>query len=322
MISLGIESTAHTFGIGIVNDKKQVLANVRDAYKNPEGGLIPNELANHHISVFKDVFKRALEKASLSPKDIDVISFSQGPGMGHALRVGAVFARTLALLLNKPLVGVNHCIAHLEIGKMLTEAKDPVLLYVSGANTQIIAYEAGKYRIFGETLDMGLGNFLDTFAREAGIGFPGGPEIDKLARKGKNYIELPYVIKGMDISLGGILTNLKSKLNKYPLEDLCYSLQETVFAMILEATERAMAHTNKDELLLGGGVACNQRLQEMAKKMAEGRNAKCYVLPNEFNVDNGAMIAWLGLVNYKKGERLAIEDSAIKPYWRTDEVYV
>ncbi|MDK2849592.1 MAG: N6-L-threonylcarbamoyladenine synthase [Candidatus Woesearchaeota archaeon] len=320
MISLGIESTAHTFGIGIVNEKKQVLANVRNSYSNPQGGMIPNELAEHHISVFKQVFKEALARASIKAKDIDIISFSQGPGIGHALRVGAVFARSLALLLDKPLIGVNHCIAHLEIGKMLTEAKDPVLLYVSGANTQIIAFESGKYRIFGETLDMGLGNFLDTFAREAGIGFPGGPVIDKLAQKGSNYIELPYVIKGMDISLGGILTNLKSKLNKYPLEDLCYSLQETVFSMILEATERAMAHTGKNELLLGGGVACNRRLQEMARIMAEERNAKCYVLPNEFNVDNGAMIAWLGLVNYKKGNQLTIEESKIKPYWRTDEV--
>jgi len=320
MISLGIESTAHTFGIGIVSDKREVLANVRDAYSNPQGGMIPNELANHHVLVFRQVFKKALAKASISPKDIDVISFSQGPGIGHALRIGAVFARSLTLLLNKPLIGVNHCIAHLEIGKMLTEAKDPVLLYVSGANTQIIAFESGRYRIFGETLDMGLGNFLDTFARETGIGFPGGPVIEKLARKGSHYIELPYVVKGMDISLGGILTNLKSKLNKYPLEDLCYSLQETVFAMILEATERAMAHTGKNELLLGGGVACNQRLQEMAKIMTKERGAKCFILPNEFNVDNGAMIAWLGLVNYKKGKQLKVKDSGIRPYWRTDEI--
>lgn len=320
MICLGIETTAHTFGVGIVNDKKEVLANEKESYSNPTGGMIPAELTDHHINIFDSVLNNALKKANLSLKDIDVISFSRGPGIGNALRVGAFFSRVLALELNKPLVGVNHCIAHLEIGKMLTEAKDPVLLYVSGANTQIIAFENGKYRIFGETLDMGVGNFLDSFAREAGIGFPGGPVIDKLAKKSKNYIRLPYVVKGMDISLGGILTNLKSKMDKSSIEDLCYSLQETVFAMLLEASERAMAHTDKNELLLGGGVACNTRLQEMAKIMCQERGAKCFILENQFNVDNGAMIAWLGLLEYEKGNVLKIDKSYILPYWRTDDV--
>ncbi len=324
MICIGIESTAHTFGVGIVNDKGLVLANVKDTYTTKTGGIVPVDAAEHHVQVFDRVIKDALEKAKLKMKDIDLISFSQSPGLGHTLRIGAIAARSLSLINDIPLVGVNHCIAHLEIGRLLTDAKDPVLLYVSGANTQVIAYEGGKYRVFGESLDGGVGNFLDSFARELGLGFPGGPKIAQLAEKGEKLVKLPYVVKGMDVSFGGLLTNLKQKLKsgEFSKEDLAYSIQETVFAMLLEVSERAMAHCNKDELLLGGGVACNTRLKEMSKKMCEDRNAKCFVLPNEFNVDNGAMIAWLGIVMNNAGITTPIEKSEIKPYERTDDVKV
>ncbi|MEA3515404.1 MAG: bifunctional N(6)-L-threonylcarbamoyladenine synthase/serine/threonine protein kinase [Nanoarchaeota archaeon] len=324
MICLGIESTAHTFGIGIITDKGNVLANEKDSYTTEEGGIVPVKAVEHHMNCYEKVIKKSLEKAGLTIKDIDIIAFSQSPGLGHTLRMGAMAARSLAAHYSKPLIGVNHCIAHLEIGNMTTECKDPVLLYASGANTQIIAYEAGRYRIFGETLDIGIGNFLDSFARELGLGFPGGPEIYELAKEGKNYIKLPYVVKGMDVSFGGILTNLKQKLKsgQYSKEDLCFSVQETVFAMLLEVAERAMAHCDKKELLLGGGVACNKRLQQMAKEMCSQREAECFIPKNEFLVDNGAMIAWLGIIEHKAGNTTKIEKSIIKPYERTDEVEV
>ncbi|MBN2368187.1 bifunctional N(6)-L-threonylcarbamoyladenine synthase/serine/threonine protein kinase [Candidatus Woesearchaeota archaeon] len=325
MISLGIESTAHTFGVGIVTDKGKVLANVKDSYSTKTGGMIPVKMGEHHIEVCDRVLKEALEKAGIKQEDIDVISFSISPGIGHALRIGAVTARTLALKLKKPLVGVNHCIAHLEIGRMLfPECKDPVLLYVSGANTQVIAYDGGKYRIFGETLDNGAGNLLDSFARFTGLGFPGGPKIEELAKKGKKYIQLPYAVKGMDVSFGGLLTNLKNKYKtrKYKVEDLAFSLQETIFSMLVETAERAMAHCEKNELLLGGGVACNKRLQEMCRIMCQERDAKLYCPENQFLVDNGAMIAWTGLLMHKAGISIKVEDSAVRPYERTDDVLV
>ena len=183
-------------------------------------------------------------------------------------------------------------------------------------------FEAGKYRVFGETLDIGAGNMLDVFARHIGLGFPGGPKIMRLAEAGKRYVELPYVVKGMDVSFGGILTNIKRKFDSrnYGKEDLCYSLQETVFAMLVEVAERAMAHTGKNELLLGGGVACNTRLQEMCRIMCEERGARLFVPERQFLIDNGAMISWLGILEYLKGARTAVEKSAIKPYWRTDEI--
>jgi N6-L-threonylcarbamoyladenine synthase len=279
---------------------EKILANVRDMYTTETGGIIPIESAKHHAKVSHELYEKALETAGIKEGEIDCIAFSQGPGLAPCLIVGMKFAKEISLKLGKPLVGVNHCVSHLEIGK-ITGAKDPVMLYASGANTQVIAYASEKYRVFGETLDIGVGNFIDNFARYSGIGFPGGPAIEKFAKQGKNFIEIPYKVKGMDITLSGILTNLKQKIEskKYAIEDLAYSLQETVFAMLVETAERALAHTGKNELLLGGGVACNSRLQEMCKIMCEERGAKFFCPERSLLVDNGAMIAFLGEIMFK-----------------------
>jgi len=319
---LGIESTAHTFGVGIVKDGK-ILANVKNSYTTEKGGIIPLEAAKHHLTIKEQVYNEALEKANVNEKQIKGFAFSQGPGLAPCLLIGLQFAKELAGKLQVPVIPVNHCIAHLEIGA-ITGCKNPVLLYVSGANTQIISYSSGKYRIFGETLDIGLGNFLDTFARYSGLGFPGGKKIEELALKSRNYVELPYSIKGMDVAFSGMLTNLKQKLEKgLKVEDLSYSLQETAFAMLVEASERAMAHLNKRELLLGGGVACNKRLQEMCKIMCKEREARLFVPDNSLLVDNGAMIAFLGEIMFKAGiKETSLEKVDIKPRQRTDEVEV
>lgn len=323
MLCLGIESTAHTFGASVVKDK-EVLSNVRDLYTTEEGGMIPYELGKHHEEVCDGVIRKALEDAKLKLSEIELVAFSNAPGLGHALRIGSVVAKTIAQMNEIPIIGVNHCIAHLEIGRALTKAKDPVLLYASGANTQIIAYESGKYRIFGETLDTGIGNFLDTFARDLGLGFPGGPKIEKLALEGKKYIKLPYSVKGIDLGFSGMLSQLKKliKSEEYAKEDLCYSAQETAFSMLVEVSERAMAHTGKKELLLGGGVACNKRLQEMCRIMCEERRAKSFVVENQYNVDNASMIAITGILMFNSGVRDSVEEVEIKPYERTDDVEV
>jgi len=320
---LGIESTAHTFGVGIVKNSK-ILANIKDSYTTESGGIIPIESAKHHEKIKDEVYRKAIETAKIDEKQINAIAFSNAPGLAPCLLVGLKFTKELAKKLNLPVIPVNHCIAHLEIGR-LTGAKDPVLLYCSGANTQIIAYAAGKYRIFGETLDLGIGNFIDTFARYAGIGFPGGPKIQELAKSGK-YLELPYSIKGMDVAFSGMLTKLRQMLQRgYKIEDLSYSLQETAFSMLIEAAERALAHTNKSELLLGGGVACNTRLKEMARIMCQERGAKLFVPENSLLVDNAGMIAYLGEIMLNSGIKISekdIEKLDIKPRERTDEVQV
>ncbi len=326
MIILGIESTAHTFGIGIVKmergkNKIEILANCKNSYTTEKGGIIPMEAAKHHSAVKGKVLQVALFKANVKIEDVDVFAFSNGPGLAPCLLQGLHFVKELALKYKKPIVPVNHCIAHLEIGS-ITGARDAVLLYVSGANTQIISYAAGKYRIFGETLDIGLGNFIDVFARYCGIGFPGGPKIAKLAKHGK-YVELPYSIKGMDVAFSGLLTNLKQKYEKgMKIEDLAFSLQETAFAMVIEAAERALAHLKKNELLLGGGVACNSRLQEMARIMCHERKAIFFCPSNELLVDNGAMIAYLGTLMFQAGCKIDAGQANINPVERTDDVAV
>lgn len=319
---IGIESTAHTFGIGVVNGGK-ILCNVRDAYTTESGGIIPMDAARHHKDVAEVVLSKALVEAGISLSDIDAIAFSQGPGLAPCLMEGIRFAKKLTNELKIPLIGVNHCVAHLEIGK-ITGAKDPVLLYASGANTQIIAYAGGKYRVFGETLDNGIGNFIDGFARYVGLGFPGGPKIQELAKKSDNYIELPYAIKGMDVSFSGMQTKLKQLYDKKEkIEDLSFSLQETAFAMLVEASERALAHVGKKELVIGGGVGCNSRLQEMCKIMCKERDANFFAPENSLLIDNGAMIAYLGEIMYKSGIKENDPDKVdIKPRQRTDEVEV
>ena len=294
----------------------------KSTFTTEKGGIHPSKAAQHHVLMYQFVLDRALKTAKIKPKDIDIVAFAQGPGLGACLRVGAVAARSLASLLKVPLIGVNHCIAHIEIGKLTSGFKDPITLYVSGANTQILALASGRYRVFGETLDIGVGNFIDVIGRSMGMGFPAGPTIDKLAKKGKNYIELPYTIKGMDFAFSGIQTKINQlvQTGKHKTEDLCFSAQETVFAELTEATERAIAHINKNEILLTGGVAANSRLQEMLKIMSKERGVKFAVVPMALAGDNGAMIAWQGILEQKANYKM--KDTAINQHWRTDDVDV
>ncbi|RLI11095.1 bifunctional N(6)-L-threonylcarbamoyladenine synthase/serine/threonine protein kinase [Candidatus Bathyarchaeota archaeon] len=325
---LGIESTADDFSVGIVTFKGKVLANIISAYMSEEGGIHPREAARHHAIAANKTIREAFEKAGIKPQDLTVIAFSQGPGLGPCLRTGATVARALASYLDVPLVGVNHCVAHIEIGKLATKVKDPITLYVSGGNTIVSAFDSGRYRIFGETLDIALGNCLDVFAREAGLrqreGMPFGAVVEKLASKGKKLVLLPYTVKGMDMSFSGLLTAVVNLLKRgeYRLEDLCYSLQETAFSMVTEVTERALAHTEKKEVLLTGGVAANRRLQSMIEAIAEEHDAKFQVVPKQFALDNGAMIAWTGVLAYKHGIVTPIEKSFVKLRWRLDRVEV
>lgn len=340
--------------------------------------------------------------------------------MAQPLSVGAFVIRTLAQLYKKPIIGVNHCIGHIEMGRCVTVADNPTILYVSGGNTQVIAYSEGRYRIFGETIDIAIGNCLDRFARLINLSNDPAPgyNIEQLAKKGKNYIEIPYIVKGMDVSFSGILSfmedlvknkqknNKNNALNKkrnreanneknenfskpqsnknnnkeilinndssrildsnsydkinlpiekisesknafentqtnnlknnevkeneedpdwnlpYSKADLCFSLQETIFAMLVEITERAMAHTNSKEVLLVGGVGCNVRLQDMMKQMCKERGASVCAMDDRYCIDNGAMIAYAGLLEFQCGRITEFKDSFFTQRFRTDEVDV
>jgi len=379
MICLGIESTAHTFGIGIVKYDKntmkfEVLANERSIFKpEPGKGIKPDEAANHHRENSEKLLKSALEKANLTINDINLVAYSAGPGLPPCLKAGVDFVKTLG----KPVIPVNHCIAHIEVAKWKsrpadaktnlthdtgdrasnenqrigenvgTKCIDPVVLYVSGGNTQIIAFAGGRYRVFGETLDIAIGNAIDKFMRDTGGGnpmrsgshasgsvFPGGPimatnwkKISQIPDAEKYFIELPYSVKGMDMSFSGLAISAARKYNQNPtqeiFENLCYSFQEIAFAMLTEVTERAMAHTGKTECLVTGGVAASERLKEMLEIMCRERGATFYACPMEYAGDNGAMIAYTGLLYHLRGQPTVNQDKAdFRSRWRTDDVDV
>ncbi|KAJ3109557.1 hypothetical protein HDU97_005214 [Phlyctochytrium planicorne] len=305
MIAIGMEGSANKVGVGVIEHKSdgscKILANVRKTYITPPGqGFQPKDTANHHRHQILGLVKLALEKAGIKGTDVDCICFTKGPGMGAPLTVVSVVARTLSLLWKKPLVGVNHCIGHIEMGRMVTGAMDPVVLYVSGGNTQVIAFsEKRQARIFGETLDIAVGNCLDRFARIINLSNDPSPgyNIEQLAKKGKKYVELPYVVKGMDVSFSGILSAIeviaKESLEKGDVtpEDLCFSLQETLFAMLIEITERAMAHVGTNEVLIVGGVGCNERLQQMMELMVQQRGGKLFATDERYRTDE-VLVTW------------------------------
>ncbi|MFA4877371.1 MAG: bifunctional N(6)-L-threonylcarbamoyladenine synthase/serine/threonine protein kinase [Methanoregula sp.] len=310
---LGIEGTAWNLSAALFDQDLVSLAS--RPYSPAHGGIHPREAAQHHASVMKELIRSILTE----PEKVTGIAFSQGPGLGPCLRTVATAARSLALALDVPLVGVNHCVAHVEIGCFATGCKDPIVLYASGANTQVIGYLNGRYRIFGETLDIGIGNALDKFARAKNFPHPGGPLIEIKAKDGR-YIELPYTVKGMDLAFSGLISAAKD--SKAPLPDVCYSLQETAFAMCVEVTERALSLSGKDEVLLVGGVGANRRLQEMLRVMCEERGARFYVPEQKYLGDNGAMIAYTGKLMLESGISLPVETSPVNPSFRSDEVEV
>jgi len=335
-LALGLEGSANKLGVGIVKHHKgqlvdgnraEVLSNIRDTYNAPPGeGFLPRDTAKHHRNWVVRLIKRSLAETKINPNELDCIAFTQGPGMGAPLNSVVIAARVVSELWKIPLVGVNHCIGHIEMGRDITGAENPVVLYVSGGNTQVIAYSHQRYRIFGETLDIAVGNCLDRFARVLKISNDPAPgyNIEQMAKRGKKYAALPYAVKGMDISMSGILAQVEqlAKTNKYTPEDLCFSLQETLFAMLVEITERAMAHVASNQVLIVGGVGSNVRLQEMMGSMAKDRGGSVFATDERFCIDNGIMIAHAGLLGYRVGQTTQLEDSVCTQRFRTDDVWV
>ena len=373
-VVLGIEGSANKVGVGIVRYRKsddtyQVLANPRKTFVAPTGhGFLPKQTAKHHQAHVVPLIRTALQEAFPDHQDdnddtarrcVSAVAFTKGPGMGAPLQSCAVAARSVAAIWDVPLVAVNHCVAHIEMGRLCCAADDPVVLYVSGGNTQVLAYADRRYVIFGETIDVAVGNCLDRFARCIGLSNDPSPgqNIESAARAYADYhigrgeippllVELPYAVKGMDVSFSGILTATEQiarrRLGQGGLTAgaLCYALQETVFAMLVEITERAMAHTGKNQVLIVGGVGCNRRLQEMMQAMVHDRNshrallqhkqsksgaaavadadARLCAMDHRYCIDNGAMIAQAGILALQFGETTAMEDTWCTQRYRTD----
>jgi len=325
MLGLGIESTAHTFSCAILEKKGKkgkILSDIRKIYRPPDGeGIHPREASRHHAENSPDVLSECLQKSGVKINDLDIISYAAGPGLGPCLRIGAVVARSLASYYKIPVYPVNHALGHIELGKMLTGAKDPLVLLVSGGHTMILAFLSKKWRVFGETLDITLGQLLDQIGRSAGFASPCGTKIEELASKSTNYVNLPYVVKGNDVSFSGLLSATKKIIPK-GLEDACFSLQETAFAMIGEATERALSFTGKKELLIVGGVAANKRLSEILQSVCKRHNCKFFVSPSQYAGDCGSQISWTGLLESSTKQGVPLEETFVRQSWRLDTVEV
>ncbi|ORM40716.1 tRNA N6-adenosine threonylcarbamoyltransferase [Babesia sp. Xinjiang] len=345
---LGIEGSANKLGIAVVRGDGVLLSNVRKTYSAPDGeGFLPRHVARHHRENMASTIKESLCTAGIELSQISLVCYTRGPGMGSGLHVGSIAAKTVHFLTGAPIIPVNHCVGHVEMGRFLSGFKYPVVLYVSGGNTQVLSYDRQRhvYAVLGETLDIAAGNVLDRLARL--LCLPNKPSpglsIELAARSPESQlITLPFVVKGMDCSLSGFLTYCEQLIERQKellktggctdcdfqcfTRDLCFSVQEHMFAMLIEITERAMSFVDATELLVVGGVGCNLRLQEMASEMARSRGATLYPMDERYCIDNGAMIAFTGMLDYLygRGEKAALapDEVTICQRYRTDQCHV
>ncbi|MFH0972181.1 MAG: UGMP family protein [Candidatus Micrarchaeota archaeon] len=321
MLILGFESTAHTFGAAVVESKvdlsaagkakahpltpqnTKIISETDMKFPSLKEGFIPRRLADFHAKNFDRILDATLEKAKITLSDLDAVCYSYGPGIGHCLHLGHVAAKSISVSKNIPIMPVNHALSHIEIGRFLFSCKDPLAIYVSGGNTQIMVLENGKkkrhYRVLGETLDIGLGNFLDHVGRHFQLSPPDAVGVMNEAVNGKNLIDLPYIVKGMNASFSGVLT-AAIKLNpaKHSISDICYSAQEYAFSALLEASERALTLTRKREIIGVGGNYRNKRLQEMTIELAKEHDIGCCFPPFGLLGDNAGMITITGALQF------------------------
>ncbi|MBU1197551.1 UGMP family protein [Candidatus Micrarchaeota archaeon] len=304
---LGFEATAHTFGASLVegnpdhpfSSHTRVLSNVNAKYPAKPEGFIPRQLADHHVKHYARILKESFASAGMRPSDVDMVAYSYGPGLGHSLHIGFMAARSFSVVQHVPFLGVNHALAHVEVGRLFCKQDSPLAVYVSGGNTQLLSLEPRgserRYAILGETLDIGLGNFLDLVGRHLRLSPPDAVGVLKAAPKGQ-LIPLPYAVKGMNVSFTGLLTTVKRLPSTTPPADICFSSQEVAFSMLCEAVEKSLVLSRKKEVLLVGGNARNKRLQEMVRLVGKEHRVKFGVPSFEFCGDNAGMIALTGLM--------------------------
>ncbi|TKX87752.1 bifunctional N(6)-L-threonylcarbamoyladenine synthase/serine/threonine protein kinase [Halorubrum sp. SS5] len=330
---LGIEGTAWCASAALYDAETDSVLIESDPYEPDSGGIHPREAAEHMSEAIPEVVDRVLTAAEAEhgPDAVDAVAFSRGPGLGPCLRIVGTAARSLAGTLGVPLVGVNHMVAHLEIGRHRSGFDNPVCLNASGANAHLLGYHDGRYRVLGETMDAGVGNAIDKFTRHVGWSHPGGPKVEAAAAEfaedgddsAPDLLDLPYVVKGMDFSFSGISSAANDAADDgVPVEEVCFSLQEHVFAILTEVSERALSLTGADELVLGGGVAQNDRLREMLAAMCEARGADFHAPEPRFLRDNAGMIAVLGAKMAAAGDAIPVPESAVDPNFRPDQVPV
>ena len=335
---LGIETSCDDTAIGIVTSEKSILSNIvinQNSNLNKYGGIVPEIAARDHLSNIDYAIQAALDKAELELNDIDLITATGGPGLIGGVIVGTVFAKSLAMSLDRPYVAVNHLEGHALTARLTDNIKYPfLLLLVSGGHTQIIAVlEYGKYVRVSSTLDDAAGETFDKAAKILDIGFPGGPMIEKMAIDGDpKSFDLPkpmYKSKNPNFSFSGLKTAFnqtvsRNKLNKTITKNLCASIQKSISDCLVDRTKFAMSEftkmiNNKSniQLVIAGGVASNLYIRKELKKLSLEANAIFFAPPLDLCTDNGAMIAWAGYEKYNHEGETNL-DFKPRPRWPLD----
>jgi len=321
ILTLGIESSCDETSVSVVKNGREILSNIIDTQipiHEKYGGVVPEIASRNHIEAISRVTKKALEEANVKFEDIDAITPTYGPGLVGALLVGLSYAKALSFAINKPLVGVNHIQGHIAANYITyPELKPPFLcVMTSGGNTQLVHVKNyTEFEVLGKTRDDAIGEAFDKVARVVGLGYPGGPKVDKLAKDGNpNAIELPKThFDNLDFSFSGIKTaviNLHHKNPDVNKADLCASFEKTVTEILLENAEKALKQTGLKTIALAGGVSANSYIRNEFLKL-EKQGIKVYMPDLKLCTDNAAMIASAGYYNFIEGKRNSLDLNAI-----------
>lgn len=319
MIVFAIESSCDETAASVVKDQKEVLSNVVSSQIDTHvqfGGVVPEVASRLHVENISVVIDQAIKESGLTWDDIDLISVTQGPGLIGCLHVGVQAAKTLAMLFDKPLVGVNHLAGHIYANKLDTTLQFPLLgLLVSGGNSELIYMkDENSFEILGETQDDAIGEACDKVARVLNLGYPGGPKIDKLAKLGKPIYKLPrpkapgeydFSFSGLKSGVLQFVKRMERNNEEWKMEDLAASFQETALEEIFTKVRKAIAdYPEVKQMIVGGGVSANSRLREKVQELAKQHPEIDFnVPPMSCCTDNAAMIAIAGEIAYQNGRR-------------------
>jgi N6-L-threonylcarbamoyladenine synthase len=318
---LGIESSCDETSVAVVKNGREVLSNVissQIAIHEKFGGVVPEIASRNHVEAISNVTKKALKEANMKLEDIDAISCTYGPGLVGALLVGVSYAKALSFAVGKPLIGTNHIEGHIAANYIThKELKPPFLAFViSGGHTHLVHIKNYKeFEIIGKTRDDAIGEAFDKVARVIGLGYPGGPKIDKLAKEGTANIKLPEThFENLDFSFSGIKTaviNLNHKNPNLNKADLAVSFEKAVTDVLIENSVKACEQLNLKTIALAGGVSANSYIRERFLELEKTKGIKVYYPEPILCTDNAAMIASAGYYNYINGITSNLELNAV-----------